>query len=77
MDFKYCKINPETVSKRELKEEIAMMTKDMWRYYNLQMALKILLNSTYGVIGAPYFIMYDKNIAEAIKIGRASCRERV
>lgn len=36
------------------------------RLYNLQMALKILLNSLYGSLANEYFRWYDINLAEAI-----------
>lgn len=35
---------------------------------NLQMAMKILLNSLYGAVGSPYFRYYDKRIAEGITL---------
>lgn len=38
------------------------------KYDNLQMAMKILLNSAYGATGTPYFRYYDLRIAEAITL---------
>lgn len=66
LDFKFCNVDPHNCTAEELKIEIARMEHEMWDNYNLQMALKILLNSAYGVIGNKFFVCYDKNIAEAI-----------
>ena len=66
MDLKYCKVDPDNVTKEELEKKIQRLEHQMWDKYNIQLAIKILLNSAYGVIGNQYFICYEKNIAEAI-----------
>lgn len=38
------------------------------KYNNLQMAMKILLNSAYGACGTPYFRYFNIDIAEAITL---------
>ena len=49
--------------------------KDISRYTNLQMAMKILINSAYGVCGNVAFRYYDRRIAEGITIsGQLSIR---
>lgn len=48
---------------------------DIAKYDNLQMAMKILLNSAYGGIGNQYFRFFDLRIAEAITLsGQLSIR---
>ena len=48
-------------SKKHLLKEISRLT-------NLQMALKIALNSAYGALGSPYFRYYDLRMAESITL---------
>ena len=48
-------------SKKQLLKEISRLT-------NLQMALKIALNSAYGALGSPYFRYYDLRMAESITL---------
>lgn len=50
----------------ELDKSKAELLKDISRLHNLQMAMKIALNSAYGAIGNPYFRYYDLRIAESI-----------
>ena len=51
------------------------LVKDISRLKNLQMAMKIALNSAYGAIGNKYFRYYDLRIAEGITIsGQLSIR---
>lgn len=50
-------------------------TKEISRLNNLQMAMKILLNSAYGAMGNAYFRYFDTRIAEGITIsGQLSIR---
>lgn len=49
--------------------------KEISRLHNLQMAMKILLNSAYGAMGNAYFRYFDMRIAEGITIsGQLSIR---
>jgi len=48
-------------SKKHLLKEISRLT-------NLQMALKIALNSAYGALGSQYFRYYDLRMAESITL---------
>ena len=51
------------------------LLKDISRLKNLQMAMKIALNSAYGAVGNKYFRYYDLRIAEGITIsGQLSIR---
>lgn len=51
------------------------LKKDISRLNNLQMAMKILLNSAYGACGNAYFRYFDMRIAEGITIsGQLSIR---
>lgn len=68
MNFKYCQIDPNTASISELKEEIQRLTKVKGDFENLQMALKIFINSAYGAIGNQYFQCYNPDVAEAITL---------
>ena len=43
-----------------------LLSKEITQYNNLQMALKIALNSAYGAIGNNYFRYFDIRMAEAI-----------
>jgi len=51
------------------------LQKEISRLNNLQMALKIFLNSAYGALGNKYFMWFDVNHAEAITLsGQLSIR---
>lgn len=43
--------------------------KEISQYSNLQMAMKISLNSAYGAMGNQYFRFFDMRLAEAITLG--------
>ena len=47
----------------------AKYLKDISRFKNKQMALKIALNSAYGAVGNQYFRFFDIRIAEAVTYG--------
>lgn len=49
-------------------DEMAKVKRDESNYGNLQMALKILLNSIYGSMGSAYFRWYDTRMAEGITL---------
>lgn len=51
------------------------LLKDISRLHNLQMAMKIALNSAYGAMGNQYFRFYDLRMAEGITLsGQLSIR---
>lgn len=66
MILKYSNIDPEKSSKDEIIEEIKRLSKIKDDNENLQMALKIFINSAYGAIGNQYFQCYNTDVAEAI-----------
>jgi len=68
MKFNYCKINPDTATKKELEKEINRLNHLMHDYDNTQMALKIFINSAYGAIGNQYFQCYNPDVAEAVTL---------
>jgi len=48
--------------------EIIRIERDISRYENQQMAIKILLNSLYGALGNKYFRYFDLRVAEGITL---------
>jgi DNA polymerase elongation subunit (family B) len=57
------------------KTKDPLLLKDISRLKNLQMAMKIALNSAYGAVGNKYFRYYDLRIAEGITLsGQLSIR---
>ena len=57
------------------KTKDPQLLKDISRLKNLQMAMKIALNSAYGAVGNKYFRYYDLRIAEGITLsGQLSIR---
>lgn len=54
------------VADKEDKQRIYSIERDIARYENQQMAIKILLNSLYGAIGNRHFKYFDIRVAEAI-----------
>ena len=58
----------EELSDQELKNELALTDDEISRYSNLQLALKVTLNSAYGAMGSQYFRFYDLRNAEAITL---------
>lgn len=53
-------------AKKEVEAGDTSKSKEVARLNNLQMAIKILLNSAYGSCGNPHFRYYDIRIAEGI-----------
>ena len=63
------------VKKEYEKTKESNLLKEVARLNNLQMALKIFLNSAYGALGNRYFFWFDVNHAEAITLsGQLSIR---
>jgi DNA polymerase elongation subunit (family B) len=63
------------VKKEYEKTKESELLKEVARLNNLQMALKIFLNSAYGALGNRYFAWFDVNHAEAITLsGQLSIR---
>ena len=57
------------------KKQIEVLKNEVARLNNLQMAMKILINSAYGAMGNAYFRYFDPRIAEGITIsGQLSIR---
>ncbi len=57
----------EKVDKSD-KQEVYRIERDIARYENQQMAIKILLNSLYGALGNKYFRYFDLDMAEGITL---------
>ena len=57
----------ETIDKNN-KIELYRVERDIARYENQQMAIKILLNSLYGALGNKYFRYFDLRVAEGITL---------
>ena len=63
------------MNRAELEMKKQQLEKDVAKYYNMQMAKKIQLNSAYGAIGNQYFRFYDIRQALAItKSGQLSIK---
>lgn len=67
MEFKYAKLS-DNFTQEELKSEIKRLRHIADDYNNLQMSIKIFINSMYGATASPYFIGYNQKISEAITI---------
>jgi DNA polymerase elongation subunit (family B) len=50
------------------KQEVYRIERDIARYENQQMAIKILMNSLYGALGNAYFRHFDLRVAEGITL---------
>jgi DNA polymerase elongation subunit (family B) len=50
----------------ELRNRANMLKRDVDYYNALQLALKLVLNGSYGAFAAPYFILYNNNVAGTI-----------
>lgn len=57
----------ETIDKSNVVEKYRV-ERDIARYENQQMAIKILLNSLYGALGNKYFRYFDLRVAEGITL---------
>jgi DNA polymerase elongation subunit (family B) len=57
----------ETIDKTD-KQELYRVERDIARFENQQMAIKILLNSLYGALGNRYFRYFDLRVAEGITL---------
>ena len=58
------KLQKETDPKKKFELE-----KEISQNHNLQLAMKISMNSAYGALGNQYFRFYDERLAEAITLG--------
>lgn len=56
------------MSDAELKQQYFVVSKEVSKYNNFQMAKKILMNSLYGAAGNEGFRFYDPRMAEGITI---------
>jgi len=66
MDYELCKLDIENSSVDDLKKEIERLESIKSEHNNLQLAIKIFINSVYGATAAVYFQGYNIAIAEAI-----------
>jgi DNA polymerase elongation subunit (family B) len=51
---------------KELKNRSNILKREVDYYNALQLALKLVLNGSYGAFAAPYFILYNNNVAGTI-----------
>ena len=51
---------------RELKLDAAKVKQEIDYYNALQLALKLVLNGSYGAFAASYFILFNNNVAGTI-----------
>jgi len=49
-----------------LKAEASQLKRDVDYYNAMQLALKLVLNGSYGAFATPYFVLYNKNVAGTI-----------
>jgi len=63
--IKECK-DPD--QKKILKESRAQIEKDKFTYHITQYALKIMINSAYGVLGCKFSPIYDPDLAQSITL---------
>lgn len=59
---------PENPTLEHINAEILKLKSMKIAYKNKDSALKIILNSVYGVAGFPRFICYDRTVAEAVTL---------
>ena len=57
-----------SVEQRYQKNKTVELEREINRYNNRQMAIKILLNSLYGALGNKYFRYFDMRMAEGITL---------
>ena len=62
----------ETADKSD-KTNIYRLERDIARYENQQMAIKIMMNSLYGALGNKYFKYFDLRMAEAVTLTGQTC----
>lgn len=67
MGFKYADI-PENPSESDIKKEIERLKQLKTDFKNKNEALKIILNSIYGVAGFTNFICYNRDVAESVTL---------
>ena len=76
--IKECK-DPE--QKKILKESRHQIEKDKFTYHITQYALKIMINSAYGVLGCKFSPIYDVDLAQSITLNgqyaNRSCAEYI
>lgn len=61
-------MNLESMTDQQLLEYKQRCVSNISKWNNAQLAKKILLNSLFGAMGAPFFRYYDRSIAESITV---------
>ena len=67
MSFKYAQV-PENSTKADIEREIERLKQLKTAFKNKNEALKIILNSIYGVAGYTNFICYNRDVAESVTL---------
>jgi DNA polymerase elongation subunit (family B) len=67
MEFEYARLS-ENPTREQIENEIERLKGLIVDYKNKNSALKIILNSIYGVAGYKNFICYDRDVAESITL---------
>jgi len=65
-DFVHIDPNLDLTNSDDIKKEIQRLTRLSSLHRNADQALKILLNSVYGVMGYPYFVDYMRDVAKSV-----------
>ena len=68
MEFKYCKIDPETCTLDELRAEIERIKLISDENNNNQLGAKTFINSVYGALANQYYSLSNTDIAESITL---------
>lgn len=64
----HIEVNLDSMSKEELKAQLAEYNNLANRYYNYEQSIKRILNSIYGAFGNEWFYFFNINIAESITL---------
>ena len=65
MEFKYANL-PENPTREQIKDEINRLKKMKITSRNADKNLKVLANSSYGVMGFHKFVDYNVQVAESV-----------
>jgi DNA polymerase elongation subunit (family B) len=66
-DYTYCRFKKgDRVSDEEVRQEIARLEYEKTINKNIDSALKVILNSIFGVVGFQGFVAYNKLVAETV-----------
>ena len=64
--IKYMTKEEKLIKLEELKTQLTSIKKDVDYYNALQLALKLVLNGSYGAFAASYFVLFNNHVASSI-----------